>query len=90
MCGPPTAVDVVIVDETGVERQFPRLLLTIRGLGWGLNAADGSVEEARPIWWSDDRPGDVSTLEEPASRHVGYSEESKLYDLCILNIRKML
>ena len=88
MCGPPTAVDVVTVDETGVERQFPRLLLTMRGLGWGLNAADGSVEEARP-WGSDDRPGDVSTFEEPATKHVGYSEDSKLYYLYIVNTRKM-
>ena len=43
----PDVVEVV-VDETGGERQFPRLLLTIRGLGCGLNAADGSVDDARP------------------------------------------
>ena len=46
LCG-PAAVEVVVEDEVG-ERQLARLLLTTRGLGCGLNAAEGSVDDARP------------------------------------------
>ncbi len=42
------AVAEVVVEEAVGERQFARLLLTTRGLGCGLNAADGSVDDARP------------------------------------------
>ena len=41
----PDVVDVVVAAG---DRQLARLLLTTRGLGWGLKAAEGSVEEARP------------------------------------------
>lgn len=37
----------VVVEEAVGERQFARLLRTTRGLGWGLNAAEVSVEDAR-------------------------------------------
>ena len=43
----PDVVDVVVEEAVG-DRQLARLLLTTRGLGCGLNAADGSVDEARP------------------------------------------
>ena len=52
----PDVVDVVVEDAAG-DRQLARLLLTTRGLGWGLKAAEGSVEEARP--------GFSSLMEEP-------------------------
>ena len=46
LCGP--AVVEVVVEEAVGERQLARLLLTTRGLGCGLNAADGSVDDALP------------------------------------------
>ena len=56
LCG-PEVVDVV-VDEAFGDRQFGKLLRTTRGLGCGLNAAEGSVDDAL-VWESSlvDDPG---------------------------------
>ena len=44
----PDVVEVVVEEAVG-ERQLARLLLTTRGLGCGLNAAEGSVDDARTL-----------------------------------------
>jgi len=49
----PVVVDVVVEEAVG-ERQFAKLLLTTLGLGWGLNAAEGSVDDARASSLVDD------------------------------------